>query len=161
MPLGDMHMEQTESFLSRRKLMIGAGAASAAAVALVASPFKAAIGTSARDLVRNQPVLRRLLLSLANASYSEWADQIGSIFSAGGGTNLKLVAVSAMPAPGDRPRNLGRDNAFLASFDVQHGATMAGDLIYTLSHASYGPFSIFLSASSNPRMPYRMTALFN
>jgi hypothetical protein len=154
-------MEQTGSFLSRRKLLIGASGATVAAAALVSVPFRAVIGNGARDLVRNQPALRRLLLSLGDAGYAEWADQVGSLFSVGGGTALKLVAVTAMASGGQRPSNLGRGSAFLAKFDVQNGATMAGDLIYTANHPSYGPFRIFLSASADPRLPHRMTALFN
>jgi hypothetical protein len=153
-------MEQTRSFLSRRKLLIGLSGAVAAAAALVAAPFRAAIVTSARDLARNQPVLGRLVFSLADAGYEEWLDQVGTIFAVGGGTSLKLVGVTAMTSVGQRPADL-RDRAFLAKFDVQNRGTMAGDLIYTASHPSYGAFSIFLSASSDRTLPSRMTALFN
>jgi hypothetical protein len=154
-------MEQTESFLSRRKLLIGLGGVTAAAVALMASPFRAVIALTTRDLVRSQPVLRRYLLSLANAGYDEWTDQVGSVLAVGGGTSLKLVAVSAFNEVGQRPMRLDRDRAFLAKFDVQNGGTMAGDLIYTAMHPQYGAFRIFLSASNDPRLPHRMTALFN
>lgn len=153
-------MEQTRSFLSRRKLLIGLSGAVAAAAALVAAPFRTAIVTTARDLVRNQPALHRLVFSLADAGDEEWLDQVGTIFTVGGGTSLKLVAVTPMTSVGRRPAGL-RDRAFLAQFDVQNRGTMAGDLIYIASHPSYGAFRIFLSASSAPNLPYRMTALFN
>jgi hypothetical protein len=154
-------MERTESILSRRKLLVALGGVAAAAIALMASPYRAVIGKSARNLVRRQPALRHMLLSPADAGYDEWAEQVGSVFSVGGGTSLKLVAVTAFDSPGPRPISLARDSAFLAKFDVQNRGTMAGELIYTASHPSYGAFPIFLSASSDPNLPHRMTALFN
>ena len=149
-----------ESFLVRRTLLIGIGGAAATTAAIVVSPIRAVIAMTARDLVRQQPALRRMLLSLANAGYNEWLDQVGTIFSVGGGTALKLVAVEGFNTMGTRPIRL-RDRAFTAKFDVQNGGTMPGDLIYTASHPRYGPFQIFLSASTDPRLPHRMTALFN
>jgi hypothetical protein len=154
-------MEKTGSFLSRRKLLVGVGGVAAAGVALMASPFRAVIAISARNLVRNQPTLRRLLLSLADAGYDEWLDQVGTVLTASGGIGLKLVAVTALDSAGARPMRLARDRAFVAKFDVQNRGTMAGDLIYTASHPRYGPFQIFLSASSDPNLPHRMMALFN
>ena len=154
-------MEQTKSFLARRRLLIGLGGGAAAAVALMASPFRAVIAMRARGLVRSEPTLRRLLLSLADAGYDEWLDQVGTVFTVGGGTSLKLVAVSALNSAGPRPLRLTRDSAFLAKFDVQNNGTMAGDLIYTSMHPRYGAFQLFLSASSDPNLPHRMTALFN
>jgi len=154
-------MEQTGSFLSRRKLLVALGGIAAASVALLASPFRAAITKTSRDLLRTQPVLSRGLVSLANAGSSEWLDQVGSIFSVGGGATLKLVAVSTFAAVGQRPARLGRNQAFLAKFDVQNRGSLPGDLIYTASHPRYGAFQIFLQASNDPSLPQRMTALFN
>jgi hypothetical protein len=154
-------MEKAGSFLSRRKLLVGLGGVAAGAAALMASPFRAVIAMTARDVVRRQPTLRRLLLSLADAGYDEWLDQVGSVFTAAGGAGLKLVAVTALDSAGTRPMRLTRNRAFVAKFDVQNRGTMAGDLIYTASHPLYGPFPIFLSASSDPNLPHRMTALFN
>lgn len=153
-------MEKTRSFLSRRNLLIGLGGIVAATAAIMVSPFRGVIAVRGRELVRNQPALRRMLLSLADAGHDEWAEQVGSILSLGGGTSLKLVAVSALASSGERPAGL-RDSAFLAKFDVQNGATMAGDLIYTALHPSYGAFQIFLSASTDPSLPHRMIAIFN
>ena len=153
-------MEQTKSFLARRRLLIGLGGATAAAVALMASPFRSVIATASRQFVRSQ-VARRLLLSLANAGYDDWHDQIGTIFTVGGGSSLKLIDVSALISAGPRPAGVTRPFAFEAKFDVQNRGTMAGDLIYTAIHPSYGAFMIFLSASSDPNLPHRMTAVFN
>jgi hypothetical protein len=159
--VGVNSMEQTRSFLSRRKLLVGLSGIAAASVALMASPFRAVIAMTTRDLVRSQPVLRRMLLSLGDAGYDEWLDQVGTTFAVGGGTNLKLIGVSAFNNVGQRPIRLGRSQAFQAKFDVQNGGTMAGDLIYTALHPRYGAFNIFLTASSNPNTPHRMTAIFN
>jgi hypothetical protein len=153
-------MEQTKSILSRRKLLAGVAGTAAASAALMALPYRAVIALTFRDLVRQQPVLRRMLLSLADAGLEEWQDQIGTTFTVGGGTSLKLVGVSAMRSVGTRPLRVTRSQAFLAMFDVQNRGTMAGDLIYTAMHPRYGAFSIFLQAS-DPRLPHRMTALFN
>jgi hypothetical protein len=153
-------MKQTGSFLSRRKLLAGVGGVAVGAVALIAAPFRAVI-VATREMVSSQPVLRRLLLSLADAGYNEWLDQVGSVFVVGGGTSMKLVAVTAFNAVGPRPAGLGRDRAFLAKFDVQNGGTMAGDLIYTAMNPRYGAFPIFLSGSNDPTLRHRMTAVFN
>ena len=147
--------------VSRRTLLAGTGAAAITTGAILVSPLRSVVAMTARDMVRQQPILRRMLLSLADAGYDEWLDQVGSIFSVGGGTSLKLVAVEGFNTLGTRPMRLGRASAFLAKFDVQNGGTMAGDLIYTANHPQYGPFQIFLSASTDPRLPNRMTALFN
>ena len=147
--------------LSRRAALAGLGGVVAATAAIVVSPLRTVVAMTARDMVRQQPTLRRMLLSLADAGYEEWLDQVGSVFSIGGGASLKLVAVTAFNDLGTRPMRLGRDHAFLAKFDVLGGGSMAGDLIYTASHPLYGALRIFLSASTDPRLPNRMTALFN
>jgi hypothetical protein len=154
-------MVQKKSLLGRRKLLIGLGGVGTAAIALVISPLRPVIAVRAREFVRNNPMLRRLMLSLADAGYADWVDQIGTVFTAGGGTSMLLVAVTALNSPGTRPLSLARDRAFVAKFDVQNRGTMAGDLIYTTVHPRYGAFQMFLSASSDPNLPHRMTALFN
>ena len=154
-------MSNANRFLSRRKLLLVLGGGASVVGAAMLSPFRAAVFRSARELVARQPVLRRMFLSLANAGYEEWMGQVGTIFSIGGGTRMKLAGVQAFSAIGTRPISLPRDRAFLAAFDVLNGQTMAGDLIYTANHPQYGPFQIFLSASADPRTPGRMMAVFN
>jgi len=154
-------MEQTGSFLSRRRLIAAGGAAAIATVAVLAKPFRAFVARNARKVLLAQPTLRRILLSLADANFEEWQEVVGTVFLVGGGSALKLIDVTAFPSLGIRPLELGRMVAFMAKFDVQGGGTMAGDLIYTASHPAYGTFPIFLSASSDPSTPYRMTAVFN
>jgi len=41
------------------------------------------------------------------------------------------------------------------------GATLAGDIIHTASHALHGSMPIILTASRDPRAPARMLAVFN
>jgi len=154
-------MTQTSFSLSRRKLLVGLGGVAAGAVALMAAPFRSVVAVATREMVSSQPVLRRLLLSLANAGYNEWLDQVGSVFVVGGGTSMKLVAVTPFDTVGTRPAGLGRDRAFIAKFDVQNGGTMAGDLIYSAMNPRYGAFPIFLSGSNDPSLRHRMTAVFN
>ena len=154
-------MERTESFLSRRRLLIGLGAVATAAAAIVRKPLGPVVATRVRELVRAQPVLTRLLISLADADFLEWRDQIGTNFAVAGGVNMTLVSLIGMAVPGYRPADLSRPAAFMALFDVQNGATLAGDLIYTVNPLRYGPFQIFLSSSSDPNLPHRMTAVFN
>jgi len=154
-------MDKASRFLSRRKLLLVMGGVAGAAGAAMMSPFRNVFLRNTRELVRRQPVLRRMLLSLANAGYEEWMAQVGAIFSIGGGTSMRLAGVEAFAAGGTRPISLARDRAFMAVFDLVNGATMAGDLIYTANHPQYGPFQIFLAASSDPRTPSRMIAVFN
>jgi len=154
-------MERTGAFLSRRRLLLGLGAMATAAAAIVSKPLRTLVLTRSRELVRAQPVLSRLLISLADADFLEWRDQIGTNFAVGGGANMKLVSLIGLAVPGPRPPDLGRSQAFMALFDVQNGGTLAGDLIYTVSPLRYGPFQIFLSASTDPNLPHRMTAVFN
>lgn len=154
-------MDNASRFLSRRKLLVVLGATAGAAGAAMLSPFRNVFVRNARQLVRQQPILRRMLLSLASAGYDEWMDQVGAVFSIGGGTSMRLAGVEPFSAGGTRPIALPRDRAFMAVFDLLNGATMAGDLIYTANHPQYGPFQIFLAASSDPRSPSRMIAVFN
>ncbi len=149
---------ETESKVSRRKLLLVAGGV-AAAGAFVASPGRDVIARGARKLVSGGSGAQRIA-TLASASYEQWLGQVGSVFAAGGGVRLSLTGVVPMPAPGARPAGL-RDGAFAAVFDPVGGATLAGDLIYTLSHARHGPVQIFLSAAADPRTPARLFAIFN
>jgi hypothetical protein len=154
-------MEKAKFFLSRRGLIAALGGAATVGAALLAAPYRAMIQRRVTNLVRGQPILSSFFTSLADASVEQWSEQVGSIFSVGGGATLKLVGVTALSSPGPRPAGVGRSRAFLAKFDVQNGGTMAGDLIYAASHPRYGAFRIFLSASPDPLLPHRMTALFN
>jgi hypothetical protein len=154
-------MDKVESKISRRTmLMVSGGAAAAAVGALAAAPFRNIIVQSARDLVVSVPRLRGLV-SLANGSYEEWLAQVGATFSIGGGTSIQLSGVRALASSGTRPSSVSRQRAFVAFFDPVARATMAPDLIYTASHAQYGPLQMFLSAAPAPAAPARMLAVFN
>lgn len=152
-------MDKIQSRLSRRNLLLVLGGAVAAVGAVALSPFRNVLARRAREAVASRTWARPASV-LANASYDEWAGQIGTVFATGGG-GMRLAGVKAMPAPGARPRRLGRDGAFAAFFDPLPGQTMAGDLIYMARHPQYGPLAIFLSVSVDPRAPARMVAVFN
>ena len=153
-------MENAGRILSRRNLLLVLGGAVAAVGALAAAPFRNVVGQSTRALIAGQPWARGML-SLADGSYEEWLAQVGSVFAAGGGYGIRLAGVRPLASTGIRPRGVSRARAFLAVFDVTGGGSMAGDLIYTVSHPQYGPLPIFLSASADPNMRGRMLAVFN
>ena len=154
-------MDKAKFFLSRRGLIAALGGVATAGVLLAATRFRAVIAVTVNNALRSQPLARPITYSLANGTAEQWLEQVGSTFTVGGGTSLKLIGISALSSPGPRPAQVSRSRAFIAKFDVQNGGTMAGDLIYTASHPRYGAFRIFLSASPDPQLPHRMTALFN
>lgn len=149
-------MERVPSSVSRRNLVIGAGAAAVAAMVAAPKLFPGAERGTRRLLASNS--LTRGFLSLADASHAEWAAQVGSVFTVDGGYRLKLAGIRPLQSGGARPAGLGRDRAFLAVFDVLGGLTMPGDLIYGASHAQYGALPLFLSATGESR---QMFAVFN
>jgi len=151
-------MEETDKVLSRRNMLLMAGGTVAAASAVIAAPF-------AKQIRRASQLVPELLVSrqppsLANAGYQEWLSQVGSVFAVAGRTSMALVGVRPLPTSGARPSNVTRTQAFVAVFDPR-GGTLAGDLIYTVLHPTYGALPIFLSAASDPRTPTRMLAVFN
>lgn len=141
-------------------MLIAGGGAVAAAGAFVASPLGNPITSKGRELLASQPWARRFL-SLAGGTQAEWQSQVGSTFALGGGTSMRLAGVRPFASPGDRPLSVTRKSAFVAVFDVLGGNSLPGDLIYTATHPQYGPLQLFLSASSDPRAPARMFAVFN
>jgi hypothetical protein len=148
------------SKFSRRNMILALGGAFAAAGVLIAAPFKNPIIGNVRRLAAFTAG-NRGRVSLGDAGYDEWVQQVGSVFTIAGGTRLQLAGVRPLASGGSRPASLGRNSAFLAVFDAIGGATVAGDLIYGASHPQYGAMMIFLTASSDPRTPARMFALFN
>lgn len=138
--------------------MLGGGVAVAGAA--MTRPLVDIVTSGARRLVARAPALRSMLISLADADYDQWAQAVGSVFTIAGGTSMILTGLQPLQSGGVRPLRLSREQAFLAMFNVQNGRTLAGDLIYTVSHPQYGAFPIFLS-SGDPRTPGRMTAVYN
>jgi hypothetical protein len=149
----------TDTGLSRRKMMLVTGGAIAGAGALVAAPFRGPIKNVARGTIVSSGI-GRAFLSLANADYDEWLGVVGTSFSLGGRTNVQLVGVRALPTSGRKPQGV-RGQGFAAFFDPPTGQSVAPDMIYTATHSQYGPTQIFLSATSDPRTPGRMVAVFN
>jgi len=149
----------TETGLNRRKMMLVAGGAVAGAGALVAAPFRETIKSKVRETLVSSGLGRRML-SLGNATFEEWQAQVGTTFSLGGATNVKLVGVRALATSGAKPRGV-RVQGFAAFFDPTGGRSVAPDLIYTATHSSYGTSQLFLAATGDPRAPGRMVAVFN
>lgn len=152
-------MTKTGRKLSRRKILAGGGAAVAVG-ALAAVQFRTQIVAQARAVLETRGVAPRAV-SLATGSYNDWLAKVGTVFSLGGGTNLRLTGVRPLTSTGTRPAGVARSQAFLAVFDALAGTTLAGDLIYTAANPQSGPLSIFLSASPDPTTPARMLAVFN
>jgi hypothetical protein len=152
-------MAKSEVRISRRNALLVGGGAAAAIGAIAATPLREAIAEKVVGLVSPQPRPRQV--SLATGGYEDWLAQVGTSFSIGGGGALRLQGVRAFASAGPRPAGLGRDRAFVAFFDPVGGSTLAGDLIYTASHAAGGPLQIFLSSSPDATTPARMLAVFN
>lgn len=152
-------MKNAGGKLSRRNILAGGGAALAAG-ALAATAFKTQIVNEARGVLESKAGAPRPV-ALATASYDDWLAKVGTMFSVGGGTNLRLSGVRPLTSAGARPAGVARAQAFLAVFDALAGARLAGDLIYTVANPQLGPLSIFLSASPDPTTPARMLAVFN
>ena len=153
-------MDKTDSALTRRRMMLITGGAIAGAGALIAAPFREQIAAVGREVLISTPI-GRVLVSLADAGYEEWAAQVGAVFTLGDGTRLTLAGVRAFPSSGARPADVGRDRAFVALFDPGRGQSAAPDLIHDATHAEYGPLPLFLSAASDARTPRRVLAVFN
>ena len=148
-----------EKKLNRRNMMLVTGAAVAGAGALIAAPNRTRIKRVARRIMVNTGVGRGFL-SLGNATYEEWLNEVGATFSLGGSTNMRLVGVRALPTSGAKPDGV-RTQGFAAFFDPAGSQSIAPDLIYTVFHSSYGATLLFLAGTGDPQAPRRMVAVFN
>jgi hypothetical protein len=158
--VGISYMNKTkENGLSRRRMMLVTGGAVAGAGALIAAPARKAIKSVARGVAVNTGIGRGFF-SLANATYQEWLNEVGSTFSLGGRTNVRLVGVRALPTSGAKPQGV-RAQGFVALFDPVTRQALPTDIIYTATHPNYGPMQLFLAGTSDPRTPGRMAAVFN
>lgn len=146
--------------ISRRKVVLGAAGAGAAAVALSLPGVSTTVSRHTRGVVRGTPLLGRLV-TLDYAGVEEWNEMVGSTFAAAGGYRLSLAGVQPFESRGARPWSVARDRGFLAVFEVAGGVAMPTDLIYTLAHPDRGQVPLFLSASTDPRTPGRMLAVIN
>lgn len=149
----------TDTGLSRRKMMLVTGGAVAGASALVAAPFSGPIKQVARGAIVSTGI-GRIFLSLSTATYDEWLTVVGSTFSFGGGAVLQLAGVRPLPTLGSKPQGV-RTQGFAAFFDPTGSQSVAPNLIYTATHSTYGPTQIYLAATSDPRTPRRMVAVYN
>jgi len=150
-------MKLTDLNLTRRHTLVALGGAAVTAGAVLAASRTTLLSQGSGGSSTSTSAARTTV-NLATANYDTWLAQVGTKFS-GGIYSLKLSGVAPLLSTGVRPAGL-RDRAFALNFDVAGGQTMAGELIYTISHPQYGPLQIFLSAAG-PTMPARMIAVFN
>lgn len=150
-------MEKPSFRLSRRSTLVALGGAAVTAGAVLAASRTTLLSQSGGGSTGSTSG-SRTTVNLATAEYETWLAQVNTKFT-GGGYTLKLVGVAPLNSAGVRPDPL-RDRAFALNFDLAAGQTMAGDLIYTISHPQYGPLQIFLSGTG-PQTPSRMLAVFN
>lgn len=151
--------ETRKKSLSRRRMMLVTGGAVAGAGALMAAPYRRSIKQVARRVMAST-TLGRSVISLADASYDEWANEVGATFSLGAGTTMQLVGVRPLPTSGARPDNV-RQQGFAAFFDPQGAQSVAPNLIYTVYHSSYGAMLLYLGGATSSSTPRRMVAVFN
>ena len=95
--------------------------------------------------------------ALATAEADVWSAAAGSQFGTVGYT-MQLVGIELLSILGERPEGLRRQ-PFIAAFDILSGRFMAGNLVYTISHATIPTFDIYLTNHSTSAT--RMFALFN
>ena len=142
-------------------LLAGLGAG-AVGVAATASPI-----LSLRLAPSGRPASwwDRTFQSLKAAGLAEWKGVVGETFNLAtpnGSHLLKVVAVSAFPASGSRPRTLGRSQAFSVVFESVGGAPLpGGDRLYELVHRSYPSLPIAMSAPTVLGQKTRLAAVFN
>ncbi|MFN3943835.1 MAG: hypothetical protein ACK4K7_02750 [Allosphingosinicella sp.] len=146
--------------VSRRTMLVTLAGGGTAAVAIAAPAFSNQLAQQVREAAVTNGWARQFF-SLANAGFTEWRQQVGSIFLLGGGFRMKLVAVTPLSSKGKRPSSVGRSSAFIAVFDPVGNAAVPGDLIHTARHPQYGTLPIFLSAAPTAKSPRRMVAVFN
>ena len=143
--------------ISRRNLLVGAGAAAVVAGAawLYLSPSQSAptAGPPATPAQRTQGRV------LATSEMNGWQNIVGTEFETAG-FRLKLVGVQPLPTVGARPTDVTRDRAFVAVFEIQSGGTMPSDLIYTMRSERH-VLDVFLTSASTREFPNRMHAVFN
>lgn len=152
-------MNELEGAVSRRKLLIGAGATAVAAAAYSAPGLPLSLlpgktGTGAPNLWHRQ------YWTLEAAGAAEWNRQIGrSFYIRGGGITrwVKLVQVDALPSPGERPEEVARKAAFSVLFEARWPLPFERDRIHVVGSQLYREMQIFLGGTD----PRRMRAIFN
>ncbi|HST37354.1 MAG TPA: hypothetical protein VLK25_12085 [Allosphingosinicella sp.] len=155
-----MNQQEPKSRLSRRNVLVAGGGTVAAVGAFAISPLSNPLVSEMRSALAGQTLVRGLF-SLANGTYEEWQSLVGSTFSLGGGTTMRLTGVSPLLSSGTRPYSVARRQAFLGVFEPGPRQSMAGDLIYTATHPQYGPVQLFLTNAPPAAGPTRMHAVFN
>ena len=152
-------MKKNDSRVSRRTLlgwsMVGMGSLGAvAASALDRNWFT-------RDARGERSWWDRQAGRLDGAGLNEWSRHIGSVFelqTETGVSGFMLLAVMPLDDRGQRPEELARDRAFIASFEGIGAAN--GDRTYTARHAT-GTLDIFFGAPLQSGGRTTLSAVFN
>jgi hypothetical protein len=154
-------MKSTTKAVSRRQ-MLAAAAVGAVAVGAAAAPMLS-LSWLRRDDRRFNSWWSRQSLALERSGIEEWTRQVGTGFllvAEAGPLPAKLVSVKAFPSSGRRPRDVTRNRAFAAVFDVD-GTLPAGNRIYSLRHPQFGAMDVFFSAPGGIGTATRIEAVFN
>jgi hypothetical protein len=151
------NMDAQIGSLSRRRLLVGAGACGAVALGALAATKTSLVSADSKE--SGSTTSTAPPASLATAEMEAWIAEVGSTFRAAG-QRLRLSGVQPLPLVGDRPAAL-RDRPFIAVLDGQSGSALAGDLIYAITHPNYPGFDIYLTSAPTAAYPRRMHALFN
>jgi hypothetical protein len=146
----------------RRKLLmaLGAGGLSAAAVASPALQLAALPAGGAGD----STWWNRMFFSLRNGGAGEWSSVVGQVFSIEseiGSVPTLLGGVKPFRSPGLRPGECSRAKAFGVWFNTAPDRAPEGDRTYRLTHPTYPPLDIFLSAGVKMPRGVRFEAVFN
>ena len=151
-------MNEAKWGLSRRNLMIGAGA-TAAAAAYAAPGVPLSLLPSAEGA--GEPSLwTRQYWTLEAAGPAEWKRHLGrSFYITGGGVTrwVRLVSVEPFESSGARPPEVSRKTAFSVLFEARWPLPFERDRIYTVGSQLFRGMQVFLGGSD----PRRMRAIFN
>ena len=155
-------MSRAAAFLpTRRLLLAGLGLG---AVGVAAAPF-AGLSWMQAGSRRTATWWDKVFPTLKNAGVAEWTALVGEMFTMRTGSGdhyLRIVSVKAFPKSGARPASLGRTQAFAVVFEQMAGKPLAAaDLTFQLTHRSYPPLPIYMSAPSMVARAARLVAVFN
>lgn len=144
-------------FFSRRFMLAGLGGA--ATVGAVSAARSGALDAFAAQIFQSS-LKKSANVALASAAYAEWSAQVGTIFTAPGGTQMRLASVRAYADKDNRPGTM-RQQGFVADFDLVKGTPLAAGLT-RFAHSSGGTFDIAVGVSSAAdAKPGRVFAEFN
>ncbi len=148
-------MPDTSSLFTRRALLATVVGGATIATALAQPRVRRSLGTGATF----KSAFTSASFSLVRSDHDAWAAQIGSVLQVRGGPSMRIEGIELFADYGRHRANLIRGRAFLVRFELLNGGRLAGDAIYTVSHASQGAFDLYLLTT--PTRPSFVQAVFN